>query len=77
MKKGKRLLSLLLAFVIVLTSFSVCFSALADEAQANSDAKVTEAQDAIQAFYDNKNKTDLPITLVLLHPWLQIILTTG
>lgn len=59
MKKGKRLLSLLLAFVIVLTSFSVCFSALADEAQANSDAKVTEAQDAIQAFYDNKNKTDL------------------
>lgn len=59
MKKGKRLLSLLLAFVIVLTSFSVCFSALADEAQANSDAKVTEAQDAIQAFYDNRNKTDL------------------
>lgn len=59
MKKGKRLLSLLLAFMIVLTSFSVCFSALADEAQANSDAKVTEAQDAIQAFYDNKNKTDL------------------
>lgn len=51
MKKGKRLLSLLLAFVIVLTSFSVCFSALADEAQANSDAKVTEAQDAIQEFY--------------------------
>lgn len=59
MKKGKRLLSLLLAFVIVLTSFSVCFSALADEAQANSDAKVTEAKDAIQAFYDNRNKTDL------------------
>lgn len=52
MKKGKRLLSLLLAFVIVLTSFSVCFSALADEAQANSDAKVTEAQDAIQEFYN-------------------------
>lgn len=59
MKKGKRLLSLFLAAVIVLTSFSVCFSALADEAQANSDAKVTEAQDAIQAFYDNRNKTDL------------------
>ncbi len=51
MKKGKRLLSLFLAAVIVLTSFSVCFSALADEAQANSDAKVTEAQDAIQEFY--------------------------
>lgn len=55
MKKGKRLLSLLLAAVIALTSFSVCFSAFADEAQANSDAKVTEAQDAIQAFYDYRN----------------------
>lgn len=52
MKKGKRLLSLLLAAVIALTSFSVCFSAFADEAQANADAKVTEAQDAINAFYD-------------------------
>lgn len=55
MKKGKRLLSLLLAAVIALTSFSVCFSAFADEAQAKSDAKVTEAQDAIQAFYDYRN----------------------
>lgn len=55
MKKGKRLLSLLLACLIAMTSFSVCFSALADESQAKSDAKVTEAQDAIQAFYDYRN----------------------
>lgn len=55
MKKGKRLLSLLLAAVIALTSFSVCFSAFADEAQADSDAKVTEAQDAINAFYNLRN----------------------
>ena len=54
MKRRKKLLSLFLAVVIALTSFSVCFSALADEAQANADAKVTEAQNAIQAFYDAK-----------------------
>lgn len=55
MKKGKRLLSLFLAIVIALTSFSVCFSVFADEAQANADAKVTEAQDAIIAFSEYKN----------------------
>ncbi len=60
MKKVKRLISLFLAVLIVVTSVSVCFSAFADEMQAKSSAKVTEAQNAIDEFY--------PVRLALMKP---------
>lgn len=52
MKKGKRLISLFLAVLMLMSSFTVCFSAFADEAEAKSAQAVSDAQAAIDAFYD-------------------------
>lgn len=52
MKKSKRLISLFLAVLMLMSSFTVCFSAFADEAQAKSAQAVTDAKAAIDAFYD-------------------------
>ncbi|MDE6155886.1 MAG: hypothetical protein K2F67_05555, partial [Eubacterium sp.] len=52
MKKSKRLISLFLAMLILLSSFTVCFSAFADEAEEKSAAAVSDAQAAIDEFYN-------------------------
>lgn len=51
MKKGKRLISLFLAVLMLMSSFTVCFSAFADEAEAKSAQAVSDAQAAIDEFY--------------------------
>lgn len=55
MKKSKRLISLLLAALILLSSFTVCFSAFADEAEERSAQAVTDTKAAIDAFNDVKS----------------------
>lgn len=55
MKKSKRLISLFLAVLMLLSSFTVCFSALADEAAQKADDQVTAAENAITAFSDVKS----------------------
>lgn len=55
MKKSKRLISLFLATLILLSSFTVCFSAFADEAEEKSAQAVSDAQAAIDAFNDVKS----------------------
>ncbi|MDE6469782.1 MAG: hypothetical protein K2L19_02020, partial [Eubacterium sp.] len=52
MKKSKRLISLFLAMLILLSSFTICFSAFADEAEERSAQAVSDTQAAIDAFYD-------------------------
>lgn len=52
MKKSKRLISLFLAVLMLMSSFTVCFSAFADEAETKSAQAVTDAKAAIDAFYD-------------------------
>lgn len=52
MKKSKRLISLFLAMLILLSSFTVCFSAFADEAEERSAQAVADTEAAIDAFYN-------------------------
>lgn len=52
MKKSKRLISLFLAVLMLMSSFTVCFSTFADEAETKSAQAVTDAKAAIDAFYD-------------------------
>ena len=54
MKKSKRFISLFLAVLILLSTLTVGFSVFADEEEINTEA-VTEAQTAIQNFYDNRS----------------------
>lgn len=52
MKKSKKVLSLFLALLMVMSSMTICFTAFAEEADAKSAEAVAEAQAAIDEFFD-------------------------
>lgn len=53
MKKAKKLLSLFLAMLIVMSSMTICFTAFAEDSQAKSTEAITAAEIAIKDWYDN------------------------
>ena len=54
MTKSKKLLSVFLAVVMVLSTFTVGFYAIAADDGATEDTAVTDAEASISAFYDNR-----------------------
>lgn len=55
MTKSKKLLSVFLAVVMVLSTFTVGFYAIAADEGATEDTAVTDAETSISAFYDNRS----------------------
>ena len=53
--KSKKLLSVFLAVVMVLSTFTVGFYAIAADDGATEDTAVTDAETSISAFYDNRS----------------------
>lgn len=53
MKKSKKILSLFLAVLMVMSSMTICFTAFAEEASEKSAEAVAAAESAIQSWYDN------------------------
>ena len=54
MKKSKKLLSVFLAVVMVLSTFTVGFYAIAADEGETADSAVTDVETKIAAFYDNR-----------------------
>lgn len=53
MKKSKKILSLFLAVLMVMSSMTICFTAFAEEASEKSAEAVAAAESAIKSWYDN------------------------